>query len=93
MRRTDGAGECAVWRIWSTERPTASAAWAAEASCAPLHSMGFLMVAMMLLQRFAGKCLGRAVRGERRTAGHGKSVDLRKTIDLRQDVAEAVPSA
>jgi len=55
--------------------------------------MGFLMVAMMLLQRFAGKCLGRAVRGERRTAGHGKSVDLRKTIDLRQDVAEAVPSA
>jgi len=27
---------------------------AAETSCAPLHSMGFLIVGMMLLQRCAG---------------------------------------
>src|SRR3982751_2506911 len=75
MRRTAGAGECAVSRIWSTERPTASAAWAAETSCAPLHSMGFLMVAMMLLPR----CVGTPWPGDplfRAAVGHGEPVDL-----------------
>src|SRR5689334_20343380 len=76
MRWTAGAGEWAVSRIWSMERPTASAAWAAETSCAPPHSIGFLMVAMMLLPLCRGLhgLADRAIGG--RAVGHGEPVDL-----------------
>src|ERR1700744_5455943 len=89
MVRMDGAGECAVWRIWSTDRPTASAAWAAEASCAPLHSIGFRIVAMARFSRFVAGAPWPG--GLVSTVGHGEPVDLYQCGDdsLRQDAAEA----
>jgi hypothetical protein len=74
-----------------SERPTASAAWAAETSCAPLHSMGFLMVAMMLLSRACRGTMAWRPRfpGRPSVTANPWTCTSGKTIDLRQDVAEA----
>src|SRR5689334_15613628 len=89
MRRIAGAGECAVSRMWSMECSTASAAWAAETSCAPLHSMGLRMVAIVLLPRVAGTPWPGGSISEPSVTANPWTCASGETIPLRQVVAEA----